>query len=141
MVIRKVNQLARLYVRAWRVRLPDIPRGGARDVVLSTIAPSGGTGSVGLHAAKVSESPATSTVVEEACRRSPFYIAEIVRGRERWKSAPLPSRAEAKAALRSRARIYTAQEYQVDELRNRMSVKGNGLSMEIRIVKAKEAVA
>lgn len=134
----------RLYVKAWTVRKsprlrPQIhPPGGAPDVraprperALFTSEPSGGTGSVGLHAAKVSE---IATPVEEACRRS-FYLAEICRGRERWRSAPLADKAAARKAQAGRERIYTAQGYEVKRGLNLSTVSGRGVSFEIRIRK------
>lgn len=139
----KKRKRARVYVRAWRIHRN--PRGGARDVVLSITAPSGGTPQ-GEPGASVSEHSARKA--EERCRtmslavgsvlrfsRRPFYIVKVCRGQELWRSHPIYSRDVALGAMAARKQIYTARRYEVQGIDTNFRVNGNGTSFDIYITR------
>ena len=132
----------RVYVRAWRVRIPDIPQGTApaetRPRALSITAPSGGAGAQSLSGATVSEA---SAPVEEARRRRLFYIVETVRGRERWRSGPLHDHVSAVKYMADRAFNYIAQGYESKRGHHCITVRNAGVTIEIRIIRDAKAVA
>ena len=131
----KKRKRARVYVRAWRIHRN--PRGGARDVVLSITAPSGGTPQ-GEPGASVSEHSARKA--EEGCRRRPFFkkffhVVELVHGVERWRSCGTATHEAALQLASSRRCLYTAQGFDVTDGRSSFTVRQRGVEVEIKIVR------